>query len=330
MGGELRRKAFVTGAGGFIGSHLVETLLARKWKVKALVHYHSCSSRGWLQNINVQHPNHLEVIFGDIRDPYQMKNCIEGCDVVFHLAALIGIPYSYVALNSYYETNVLGTLNVAKAALDNLVKRFIHTSTSEVYGTAQYTPIDEDHHLQGQSPYSASKIGADKLIESFVHSFDFPATIIRPFNTYGPHQSVRAVIPSIILQAQKRNEVSLGLLEPVRDLTYVSDTVNGLIAAAEAEKAIGRVLNLGTNHAVSIEELAKMIFQILHVSPKIVQDQQRIRPPHSEVMKLISNNSLAKKILDWEPKVPLFEGLNRTIEWIDKHRDSYLSMDYAL
>ncbi len=320
----------MTGAGGFIGSHLVEMLLARKWKVKALIHYHSRSNRGWLENINVQHPSHLEVIFGDIRDPYQMKNCIEGCDVVFHLAALIGIPYSYVALNSYYETNVLGTLNVAKAALDNHVERFVHTSTSEVYGTARYTPIDENHPLQGQSPYSASKIGADKLIESFAHSFDFPATVVRPFNTYGPRQSVRAVIPSIILQAQKSNEVSLGLLEPVRDLTYVSDTVNGLIAAAEAEKVIGHVLNLGTNQAVSIGELAEMIFQILHVSPKIIQDQERIRPPHSEVMKLVSDNSLAKKILDWEPKVPLLEGLNRTIEWIDKHRESYLSMDYAL
>ncbi len=317
-------KAFVTGAGGFIASHLVESLLNQGWQVKALVRYNSRSSWGWLEEIGRDKTDNLEVILGDVADPYQMQDAMKGCETVFHLAALIGIPYSYEAPASYISTNVNGTLNLLKAAMKNMVGRFIHTSTSEVYGTAQYVPIDEKHPLQGQSPYSASKIAADKLAESFYFSFGLPVVTVRPFNTYGPRQSARAVIPTIISQALKSREIHLGSLDPVRDMTFVDDTVSGFIAAALAnDHAVGKVINLGTGTGVSIGELANGIFEILGNDFTIITEDKRIRPEKSEVMRLISNNKLAREIMGWEPKVSLHQGLRQTIEWIKKHQQIY-------
>jgi NAD dependent epimerase/dehydratase len=322
--------AFVTGAGGFIASHLVDDLLRRNWQVTAFIHYNSRASWGWLETHHRQPPPNLKVVLGDITDPFMLREALDGCEVVFHLAALIAIPYSYHAPASYFQTNVNGTLNLAEAARKTGVKRFVHTSTSEVYGTARFAPVDEEHPLQGQSPYSASKIAADKLIESFVCSYGLPAVTVRPFNTYGPRQSARAVIPNIIAQALHGNTVRLGSLDPIRDLTYVSDTVDGFIRAAQADGVTRQVINLGTGEAVSIRELAQTIFDLLGVAPDLITDPERIRPSVSEVQRLISNNGKAARMLGWRPAVSLGDGLSRTIEWMREHAKSYRPEEYTL
>jgi NAD dependent epimerase/dehydratase len=323
-------KAFVTGAGGFIASHLVEALLQRDWQVTALVHYNSRGTWGWLETHHRKPPANLKVVPGDITDPFLVREALEGCEVVFHLAALIAIPYSYHAPASYVQTNVTGTLNLAEAARKTGVRRLVHTSTSEVYGTARYTPVDEEHPLQGQSPYAASKIAADKLIESFVCTYGLPAVTVRPFNTYGPRQSARAVIPNIIAQALHGNTVRLGSMDPVRDLTFVSDTVEGLIRAAEADGVNGQVIQLGTGEAVSIHELAQTIFSLLGTAPALVTDPKRIRPSASEVQRLVSDNRKAAKVLGWRPAVSLREGLGRTIEWVRAHAELYHPEEYTV
>jgi dTDP-glucose 4,6-dehydratase len=325
----------VTGAGGFIGSHLVETLLRQGWRVRALVRYNSRSFDGWLEHLVSRAPEavsaELEIVRGDVTDPFQMRALVAGCDVVFHLAALIGIPYSYAAPASYVQTNVVGTLNLAEAALQAGVKRFIQTSTSETYGTARSTPMGEDHPLQAQSPYAASKIAADKMIEGFVCSFGLPAITVRPFNTFGPRQSARAVIPTIVAQALAGKVVRLGSLSPVRDLTFVTDTVAGFLAAAEApEEVNGALVNLGTGSAVSIGELAAIIFEILGGEFEIEAEEARKRPSASEVMALVSDNRRARTLLGWSPRVGLREGLERTIEWIAAHRELYNVDRYAI
>ena len=325
----MSHKAFVTGAGGFIGSHLVEALLARGWQVRALVRYNSRSNWGWLEGLKNTKDASLEVVLGDVTDSIQMQQAVRGCDVVFNLAALIGIPYSYEAPLSYVATNINGTLNLLQAALQNKIKRFVHTSTSEVYGTALYTPSDEKHPLQAQSPYSATKIGADKLVESFTCSYDLPAVTVRPFNTYGPRQSTRAVIPTIITQALSGTEVRLGSLDPVRDLTFVSDTAAGFIAAVDSPDALGAVLNLGTGEAVTIGQLAQLIFDLLGKDCTILTEGERIRPGKSEVMQLVSDNSNARQLLNWEPRIPLREGLVLTIHWIEEHQELYRPDRYA-
>jgi dTDP-glucose 4,6-dehydratase len=322
--------ALVTGADGFIGSHLAEALLRAGRRVRALVWYNARASWGWLEEARRRGEPNLEVVLGDVTDPYQMMQVVEDCDTVFHLAALIGIPYSYQAPASYVNTNVLGTLHLAQAARKHSVRRFIHTSTSEVYGTARYVPMNEEHPLQGQSPYSASKIGADKVVESFHRSFGLPAVTVRPFNTYGPRQSARAVIPTIIAQALRGPEVRLGSLDPVRDLTYVSDTAAGFIAAAEADAAVGRVINLGTGEGVSIGQLAQMVLEVIGGEHRIVHEESRVRPADSEVMRLISDNRLAREILGWRPLTPLREGLQRTVEWVRRNADTYLSTEYQV
>lgn len=312
-------QALVTGAAGFIGSHLTELLLERGHRVRALVHYNSRDSWDWLEPFKADRPDELEIVRGDITDGPQMRLLVRECTHVFHLAALIGIPYSYRAPQSYVRTNVMGTANLLAAALDQGVTRFVHTSTSEVYGTARYTPIDEGHPLQAQSPYSASKIGADKLVESFGRSFDLPTVIVRPFNTFGPRQSARAVIPTIILQALAGSEVRLGSLDPVRDLTLVQDTAAGIAAAGAAEAAIGEVIHLGTGQAVSIGVLAGRILELIGGDKEIVADPARVRPDTSEVLELVSDNSKAERLLGWRPEHSLDDGLKITIEWFRRH-----------
>lgn len=316
-------RALVTGAGGFIGSHLIERLVERGASVRALVHYNSRNDWGMLEFIPSAIRSEVEVAAGDIRDPHQVRELIHGCGVVFHLAALIGIPYSYVAPSSYVSTNVVGTTNVLQAALAEGVARVVHTSTSEVYGTARYTPIDESHSLRGQSPYSASKIAADKMAESFHLSFGLPVATIRPFNTFGPRQSARAVIPAIISQALHGAEVRLGSLDPVRDLTYVKDTVDAFVRMGEAEGIVGRVINVGTGDGISIGDLATAILTLLGRDLPIVSDEDRIRPEQSEVGKLICDNTEAVKLLDWTPSYSLHAGLGETIEWIETHGEMF-------
>ncbi len=317
------KKALVTGAGGFIGSHLVEALLERGAAVKALVRYNSRNHWGWLEASRGRLGRGLEVVAGDVRDPHQMLDAVAGCDAVFHLAALIGIPYSVHAPASYIETNVAGTQNVATAAVRHGVKAFIHTSTSETYGTAQYEPMDEKHPLQPHSPYAASKVAADKLVESFRHTYDLPAVTVRPFNTYGPRQSARAVIPTIITQALSGKTVRLGSLDPVRDLTFVADTVAGFLAAADRGVQAGGVYNLGFGSAVSVGELAKTVFQITGTDCRIETDPARVRGAGMEVMRLVSDNRRAREELGWAPRVGLREGLERTVGWIRDNLGDY-------
>jgi len=313
------KTVLVTGAGGFIGSHLTERLVDLNANVKAFVRYNSRNSWGMLELLPREKLDQVEVVMGDIRDYDAVLKAMKDVDIVFHLASLIAIPYSYVHPREVVETNVLGTLNVLMAAKELGVDRFVHTSTSEVYGTAKYVPIDENHPLQGQSPYSASKIGADKLAESFYLSYDLPVCIIRPFNTYGPRQSARAVIPTIITQALTGDKVYLGNLHPTRDYTYVDDTVRAFIMIAECRKAIGEVINVGSNFEISIGDLARKIISLIGRDVEIVVDPKRIRPSKSEVERLRCDYTKARKILGWEPKISLEEGLRRTIDWIREH-----------
>lgn len=325
------KNVVVTGAGGFIGSHLTEELVRMDAHVKAIVHYNSRNEWGLLELLEKNVLNKVEVVPGDITDPFFLRNVTKGTDVVFHLAALIGIPYSYVSPENYVDVNIRGTLNVLQACLDNDVGKIVHTSTSETYGTAEYTPIDETHPLKGQSPYSATKIGADKIAESYFRSFDLPVAIIRPFNTFGPRQSARAIIPTIITQALTKDEVHIGSRTPVRDLTYVKDTVRGFIEIGVSKKSLGEVINIGTGSGVTIGELLNRILGILGKKDiRIFEDEERIRPDKSEVMELICDNSKAKRLLGWSPQYTLDEGLAETIEWMRKYIKLYKTDGYVI
>jgi NAD dependent epimerase/dehydratase len=317
------KRVLVTGAGGFIGSHLVDELIRREAEVTAFVHYNARNDWGMLEGRYDERTSNLTVIAGDITDSLFVRKAVSEKDIVFHLAALIGIPYSYTAPESYINTNIKGALNIMQACLDAGTDRVVHTSTSEVYGTAQYTPIDENHPLQGQSPYSASKIGADKIAESFYCSFGLRVSTIRPFNTFGPRQSARAVIPTIITQALTGDTVRLGSLNPVRDLTYVADTVDGFIRIAESTKTVGKTINTGSGQGVTIGELTEMIIRLANPKAKTVCDDARIRPENSEVMKLVCDNRLARELAGWEPKIPLEDSLARTVRWMRDNVRSY-------
>lgn len=317
-------KVLVTGAGGFIGSHLVEALVARGAEVTAMVHYDARPDLSNLEFAPAPVRSKLKILSGNIEDPFFVSSAVAGQDVVFHLAALIAIPYSYVAPASYVRANVEGTLNVLEAARTHKVARVVHTSTSETYGTALYTPIDEKHPLQGQSPYSASKIGADKLAESYFLSFGLPVATIRPFNTFGPRQSARAVIPTIISQALSSSPVvKLGSLTPVRDLNYVADTVEGFMAVAESDQALGEVVNVGSGKAISIGELATLILRLAGVNKEIVCEAERTRPEKSEVMTLLADSRKAEALTGWKTRVGLEQGLRETIEFIRDHSDRF-------
>ncbi len=308
------KKVLITGADGFIGSHLTEMLVKCGCKVKALSQYNSFNYWGWLEDIDCV--NDIEILNGDIRDPHYCKKISKNIDVIFHLAALIAIPYSYVAPDSYVETNISGTLNICQAAIENNCERLIHTSTSEVYGTAQYVPINEDHPLQPQSPYSASKIGADAMAISFFNSFNLPVSIARPFNTYGPRQSARAVIPTIITQiANNKKEIKLGDISPTRDFNYVEDTCSGLINIAKSNEAIGETINIGSNFEISIKDTLDTIKKIMNSDVRFITEEQRIRPEKSEVFRLWCDNTKIKNLTDFLPKYSITEGLEKTISW---------------
>ncbi|MCB1152147.1 SDR family NAD(P)-dependent oxidoreductase [bacterium] len=321
------KKVLVTGAGGFIGSHLAEMLVESGAEVRAMVHYNALGSRGWLDRSTLA--DQMEIVAGDVADRDSVAQATAGREVVFHLAALIGIPYSYAAPASYVRTNIEGTLNVLNAARQQGRTRVVHTSTSEVYGTAQYVPMDEAHPLQGQSPYSASKIGADKMAEAYHRSFEVPVVTVRPFNTYGPRQSARAVIPTIISQALTRDEIRLGDATPLRDMNFVADTVRGFLAAGEADGAIGEVINLGSGHEVAIGDLAKLILELIGKEIPIVSDPARLRPEGSEVSRLCAQNEKAKRLLHWEPQTDLRAGLAVTIAWIREHPEYFRPDDYT-
>lgn len=327
------KKALVTGADGFIGSHLVEYLLDEGYIVKAFVFYNSFNTWGWLDTLDKEKLVNIEIFAGDIRDPNGVREALKGVDVVFHLAALIAIPFSYHSPDSYVDTNVKGTLNVLQAAKELNTEKVLVTSTSEVYGTAQYVPIDEKHPRQGQSPYSATKIGADHLAESFYRSFNLPVTIVRPFNTYGPRQSARAVIPTIITQLLDGvEEIKLGALHPTRDLLYVKDTVKGFESIASNDALIGQEVNLATNSEISIGDLAQRIIDIINPDARIVTDNQRLRPEKSEVERLFGDNSKIKQYTSWEPEYTLDRGLEETINWFKnpQNRSSYKSNIYNI
>ena len=310
------KKILITGADGFIGSHLVEALMSENCCIKAFVFYNSFNSWGWLDTFSKEKLKDIEVFTGDIRDSNGVRTAIKGIDIVFHLAALIGIPFSYHSPDSYIDTNIKGTLNVLQACRDYNIERIIVTSTSEAYGTAQYVPIDEKHPLQGQSPYSATKIAADKIAESFHRSFEVPVVIARPFNTYGPRQSARAVIPTVITQLLNGcKEIKLGSLHPTRDLSYVADICNGFIAIAKCDKAIGKEVNIGSGNEISISELAKLIISLVDPEAKIVSEDLRKRPEKSEVERLLCDNRLIQKLTGWKPEISLKEGILKTIGW---------------
>lgn len=307
-------KLLLTGADGFIGSHLAELLISNGYSVKALVQYNSFGTWGWLDSIDSKIVDQMEIVSGDVRDPYFCNNLVKDCNSILHLAALIAIPYSYAAPHHYIETNISGTCNLLQSAVFHEIEKFIQTSTSEVYGTAQYVPIDEDHPLSAQSPYAASKIGADQLALSFYNSFDLPLTIVRPFNTYGPRQSARAVIPSIIIQLIQGKEISLGGLTPTRDFNFVTDIAKGFIASLDSERALGEVINLGSNYEISIEDTASLIAEVMQKEIEIKQAEERLRPKNSEVERLFSSNKKAKALLNWEPEYQGLEGLRRGLE----------------
>jgi dTDP-glucose 4,6-dehydratase len=324
------RAALVTGAGGFIGGHLAACLVAEGARVRAFVRYNSrgdIGTLGWLDPAVVAE---MEIVAGDLRDVESVAQAVRGADTVFHLGAQIAIPYSYRNARDFFETNVLGSLNVAQSALAANVQRVVHVSTSEVYGSAQTVPISERHPLEAQSPYSASKIGADKLMESFHRTYGLPVVIVRPFNTYGPHQSARAIVPTVITQALAGQALRLGALTPRRDLTYVSDTVAGMIAAALAERAVGSTVHLGTGTEVSVGELVEIVGELLGRPLRAELDEDRLRPSDSEVDRLVSDPSLAEKLLGWRPRTELRDGLEPTIEWIRANRDRYRVGEYAV
>lgn len=304
----------VTGADGFIGSHLTELLVKSGYKVRALSQYNSFNYWGWLEDVECR--NEIEIVNGDIRDPHYCNHITKGVDIVFHLAALIAIPYSYVAPDSYVDTNIKGTLNVCQAALENNVKRVIHTSTSEVYGTARYVPIDEKHPLQPQSPYSASKIGSDAMAMSFFNAFDLPLTVARPFNTYGPRQSARAVIPTIISQiASGKKQIKLGDVTPTRDFNYVADTCQGFIELARCEKAIGETVNIGSNFEISVGDALNIIRELMNSDVEFLLDEQRLRPGKSEVFRLWCDNAKINELTGFKPRYDIRKGLKLTVDW---------------
>lgn len=323
-----KKRVLVTGAGGFIGSHLTEELLRRGAHVRAFLHYRSDRSRGNLEG--VEQADSLEFAYGDIRDIDTVREAMEDVDIVFHLAALIGIPYSYHAPISYLRTNAEGTLNILMLVRDLGISKVIHTSTSEVYGTALYTPIDEKHPLQGQSPYSASKIAADKFAEAFHLSFGLPVTIVRPFNAFGPRQSARAVIPTVISQCLRGGTVSLGNVYPRRDFNYVSNIVDGFLLAAQSEEAIGQTINIGSGRDVCIEELTQKVAKVLNINVDIHVDSGRIRPPQGEVDILQADHTLATNLIDWQPAISLERGLEMTIRWIREHPQNYRTNEYTI
>ena len=307
-------KTLVTGADGFIGSHLTEELVRRGHQVRAFVYYNSFGHWGWLDESPEDIRREVEVFAGDVRDPHGVRTAMQGCDLVLHLAALIGIPYSYHSPEAYVDTNVRGTLNVVQAARDLGVRKVVHTSTSEVYGTAQYVPIDEQHPLQGQSPYAATKIGADQIALSFYRSFETPVTVARPFNTFGPRQSARAVIPTIITQiANGERSIKLGALHPTRDFNYVKDTVDGFIALAGSDRVLGEEVNLGSNYEISIGDTAGLIAEAMGVEVRITTDTQRLRPDKSEVERLWADNSKARELLGWQPSYGQRDGFRRAL-----------------
>ena len=310
------KNVLVTGADGFIGSHLVERLLKEGCKIKAFVYYNSFNNWGWLDSLSQDQLQQIEVFAGDIRDPNGVRKAMAGIDVVFHLAALIAIPFSYHSPDSYIDTNIKGTLNILQAGRDLGTERILVTSTSEVYGTAKYVPINEEHPLQGQSPYSASKIGADRIAESFYRCFDLPVVIVRPFNTYGPRQSARAVIPTIITQLLSgKTDIKLGSLHPTRDFNYVKDTCEGFIALARCEEAVGQEINIASQCEISIGDFAKEMIRQINPSAKIVLEDARMRPEKSEVERLLGSNEKIRRMTDWEPRVVFSEGISETISW---------------
>lgn len=316
------KKVFVTGAGGFIGSHLCEQLVSEGADVHALIKYNSINSWGWLETLDSEKKNSIRVSLGDVRDSFQMLELVKECDIVFNLAALIAIPYSYSAPQSYIDTNIGGALNLAEAVKNNNAEKLIQISTSEVYGTAQFVPISELHPLKGQSPYAASKIGADQMAMSYFYSFQTPVVVVRPFNTYGPRQSARAIIPTVITQiANGIDDLKLGAIKPTRDFSYISDTVNGIIAAACCPEAIGNTLNLGTGYEYSIEETVEKIAEIMNKKVSISPTFERMRPEKSEVERLLADNSLARKLLAWQPEFAgeggFKKGLKKTVDWFE-------------
>lgn len=326
---ETKAEVLVTGAGGFIGSHLAERLVADGLKVRAMVHYNSRGKRGWLETSKAV--GQMEICAGDIRDPDFVDACVRGTNCVFHLAALIGIPYSYSAPHSYVETNICGTLNVLQAARRHGGIRVVNTSTSECYGTALFVPITESHPLQGQSPYAATKIGADKLAESFHLSFGLPVVVVRPFNTFGPRQSARAIIPTIIAQLLAGHEtVKVGRTDPTRDLNYVTNTVEGFMLAATSEKAVGRTINLGSGREVSIGDLVRMIAEIIGKKVVVETEARRFRPEASEVERLLADHTIARELLGWQPRVSLEEGIVETVAWMKDNAQEYRADEYAV
>lgn len=323
------KKVLVTGADGFIGSHLTESLLEKGYEVKAFTMYNSFNTWGWLDTLPKEKLNQIEIFSGDVRDPNGVREAMKDVDGVFHLAALIAIPFSYHSPDSYVDTNIKGTLNVLQAARQLGTERIMITSTSEVYGTAQYVPIDEKHPFQGQSPYSATKIGADRLAESFYRSFNLPVSIVRPFNTYGPRQSARAVIPTIISQLLSgKEEIKLGSLTPTRDFNYVKDTAAGFIAIAESDKTIGEEINIATQQEISIGDLAKEIIAQINPEAKIVCDEQRLRPEKSEVNRLLGANAKIKELTDWRPQYTFSQGIEQTIQWMQENMSHFKSDIY--
>lgn len=325
------KKVLVTGADGFIGSHLTERLLEKGYEVKAFAYYNSFNTWGWLDTLAKEKLDQIEVFTGDIRDPNGVRTALKGTDAVFHLAALIAIPFSYHSPDSYVDTNIKGTLNVLQAARDLDLQRVLVTSTSEVYGTAQYVPIDEHHPFQGQSPYSATKIGADRLAESFYRSFELPVSIVRPFNTYGPRQSARAVIPTIITQLLAgKEEIQLGSLTPTRDFNYVKDTAAGFIAIAESDQTIGEEINIATQQEISIGDLANEIISQINPKAKIICEEQRLRPEKSEVNRLLGSNEKIKALTDWKQQYTFAQGIQETITWLREHMDHYKTDIYNI
>lgn len=317
-------KILVTGSDGFIGSHLTEELIRSGYEVKAFVSYNSFNTWGWLDTLSKDIMSHVEIFQGDVRDPHGVKVAMENCTAVFHLAALIAIPFSYHSPDTYIDTNIKGTLNVLQAARELELERVLVTSTSEVYGTAQYVPIDEKHPFQGQSPYSATKIGADRLAESFYRSFNLPVTIVRPFNTYGPRQSARAVIPTIITQLLAGNEkIKLGSLSPTRDFNYVKDTAKGFISIYESEKTIGEEINIATQNEISIGQLAQELILQINPNAEILCDEQRLRPEKSEVNRLLGSNEKIMNLTNWKPQYTLRQGLAETIKFLRNNLDKY-------